>query len=295
MRFGVVLPAELGRTADPQWVVTFARHVEALGYDEISVVEHSVVIGATESAYPYTPDGRYPLPDDCPLPDPLELLAFLAGQTSSLGLATGVLVLPNHQPVVLAKRLATLDRLCGGRLRICVGLGWLREEIEACGGHFARRGELADEAIAAMRALWDDNATGGARFAGTTWRFQRAYSYPKPARPGGVPIYIGGHSLAAARRAGRVGNGFQPLRLAGEQLDQALAALRAAAEHASRDPNEIELVLGGTLRRVDRARVEDAERYGATRILLSVSRGAQTLDDVAEQLTDAAKRLGLSP
>ena len=295
MRFGVVLPAELGRSADPEWVVRFAQQSERLGYHEVSVVEHPVVVGETASVYPYAPDGRSPLPDDCPLPDPLELLAFLAGQTSSLGLATSVLVLPVHQPVVLAKRLATLDRLSGGRLRVCVGLGWMREEIEACGGEFARRGDLADEAIAAMRALWHATGPAGASFTGPTWRFRRAHSYPKPTRSCGVPIYVGGHSLSAARRAGRIGDGFQPLGLAGDDLDRAIAEMQTAAVHAGRDQSDIELVLGATLGRIDGARVEDAERRGAGRMMLSVSRGARTIDDVIEQLTAAAARLDLSP
>lgn len=155
MKLGVVVPVELGRSGDPDWILQFARAAESLGFDEISAVEHSVVIADTESEYPpYSPTGKSHLPDDCDIPDPLELLSFVAGATTTLGLSTGVLVLPNHNPVVLAKRLATLDRLSGGRLRICLGLGWMKEEIEACGGDFERRGKVADEAIAVMRSLW---------------------------------------------------------------------------------------------------------------------------------------------
>jgi probable F420-dependent oxidoreductase len=293
MKIGVVLPAELGRTAEPEWVSAFAARAEALGYDEISVVEHSVVIADTASTYPYAPDGRSPLPDDCPLPDPLELLAFVAARTERLGLATGVLVLPNHHPVVLAKRLATLDRLSGGRLRICLGVGWMREEIEACGGDFDHRGALADEAIAAMRALWRDASAAGASFDGTRYSFARAHSWPKPVQPGGVPLFIGGHSKAAARRAGRLGDGFQPLGLAGDDLAAAIATMRAAAREAGRDPSDVELVLGATLGRVDAERVEKAAEQGAGRLLLSVSRGASTLDDVLAQLESAAGRIGL--
>lgn len=295
MKIGVVLPAELGATADPEWVTSFAQRAEALGYDELSVVEHSVVIADTASTYPYAPDGRSPLPDDCPLPDPLELLAFVAARTERLGLATGVLVLPNHHPVVLAKRLATLDRLSGGRLRICLGVGWMREEIEACGGAFDHRGKLADEAIAAMRTLWRDTSVAGASFDGARYRFDRAHSWPKPAHPGGVPLFIGGHSKAAARRAGRLGDGFQPLGLGGDDLAAAIATMRSAARDAGRDPSEVELVLGATLGRVDTERVEKAAAQGADRLLLSVSRGASTIEDVLAQLESAADRLGLAP
>lgn len=289
MKVGVLLPPEFGQSAEPAWVTEFATKVEALGFDEISVVEHSVVIGATASPYPYSPTGRSPLPDDCPLPDPLELLAFLAARTERLGLATGVLVLPNHHPVVLAKRLATLDRLAGGRLRICVGLGWMREEIEACGGDFDRRGVLADESIALMRALWaGDDVT----FTGATYSVERAYSRPRPVQPGGVPLYVGGHSQAAARRAGRLGDGFQPLGLAGDALRGAVATMRGAADDAGRDPDSLGLVLGATLGRVDAERVERARAQGASHLLLSPSAGAETLEQLVEQLESAAARIG---
>lgn len=121
MKVSVVAPVADGVTADPDWMVAFARHLEACGFESIVVVEHTVLLTRYDSVYPYDNSGRVGLTADCPIPDPLDLLAFLAGHTSSLGLATGVLVLPNHHPVVLAKRAATVDALSGGRLRLCVG------------------------------------------------------------------------------------------------------------------------------------------------------------------------------
>lgn len=294
MKIGVVLPAVLNGSSDPTWVRTFATAVEGFGYDEISVIEHSVVIRQTASTYPYSPSGRSPLPDDCEIPDPLELLSFIAGITSTVGLATGVLVLPNHHPVVMAKRLASLDRLSGGRLRICLGLGWMREEVLACGGDFDQRGRIADEAIAVMRALWSGSDTEGVTFHGQWFDFERAVSAPKPHQSGGVPLYIGGHSRHAARRAGRLGDGFQPLGLAGADLDAAIVEMRAAAEEAGRDPRGVDLVLGHTLGRVDHAALDDAAAMGAGRILLSTSRGADSLDAVIDQLGACAERLGLT-
>ncbi|WP_133060188.1 LLM class flavin-dependent oxidoreductase, partial [Mycolicibacterium wolinskyi] len=140
MKYAVVAPVAAGVTADPVWMSTFARHTEACGFESIVVVEHTVLMAEYSSVYPYDTSGRVELSADCPVPDPLDLLAFLAGQTTRLGLATGVLVLPNHHPVVLAKRAATVDALSGGRLRLAVGTGWLKEEIEACGAAFASRG-----------------------------------------------------------------------------------------------------------------------------------------------------------
>ena len=215
MKFAVIAPVAAGVTADPEWMSAFARHVEACGFESIVAVEHTVLMTEYSSVYPYDASGRVELPADCPVPDPLELLAFLAAQTDRLGLATGVLVLPNHHPVVLAKRVATLDALSGGRVRLCVGMGWLKEEIEACGAEFSSRGRRADEQLEVMRLLWEDRPDG-ASFSGEFFEFDYAACYPKPA--GRVPIHIGGHSRAAARRAGRLGDGFQPLGVGGSEL-----------------------------------------------------------------------------
>ncbi|MGV9733668.1 LLM class F420-dependent oxidoreductase [Rhodococcus aetherivorans] len=292
MKLGVVVPVELEQSGEPEWILEFARAAEKLGFDELSAVEHSVVVANTGSAYPYAPTGKSHLPDDCDLPDPLELLSFVAGATTDLGLATGVLVLPNHHPVVLAKRLATLDRLARGRVRICLGLGWMREEIEACGGDFDRRGKIADEAIAVMRALWAGTGPAGVDFDGEFFTFRGAHSWPKPHRETGVPLYIGGHSAAAARRAGRLGDGFQPLGLAGEDLDRAIGRMRRAAEAAGRDPGTVELVLGATLPRLDEARMDRARKLGAGRMVLSASPNAGSLSQVVDEMAACAERLG---
>ena len=106
MKYAVVAPVAARVTADPSWMASFARHLEACGFDEVDVVEHTVLATHYDSMYPYDSSGRVELSPDCPVPDPLDLLAFLAGHTTRLGLATGVLVLPNHHPVVLAKRAA---------------------------------------------------------------------------------------------------------------------------------------------------------------------------------------------
>ncbi|MFF3494490.1 LLM class F420-dependent oxidoreductase [Streptomyces sp. NPDC002795] len=293
MKYSVVLPVDLGVLGEPADVLRLARHAEALGFESVSAVEHAVVISDTESRYPYAPDGRLPLPNDLAYPDPLELLAFLAAGTERLGLSTGVLVLPNHNPFVLAKRLATLDRLSGGRLRICAGLGWMREEIEACGGDFARRGKVADESIRLMRQLWASTSPEGLSFQGEFYAVQGAHSYPKPHAGRAVPLHIGGHSEAAARRAGRLGDGFQPLGLAGDELTTAITLVRETAREAGRDPGEVELTLGATLPRAAE-KTEWAASLGADRLVLSGSRRATSLDAFVEEMTACAAKVGLS-
>ncbi|WP_306316835.1 MULTISPECIES: LLM class F420-dependent oxidoreductase [unclassified Streptomyces] len=297
MKHSVVLPVGLGTLGEPDTALRVVRHAEALGFESVMAVEHAVVISDTDSRYPYAPDGRLALPDTLPYPDPLELLAFLAGATERIGLATGVLVLPNHNPFVLAKRLATLDRLSRGRLRVCAGLGWMREEIEACGGDFERRGRAADEAIRLMRDLWASTAPEGLAFKGEFYEVTGAHTYPKPHEGRAVPLHIGGHSKAAARRAGRLGDGFQPLGLAGDELTAALTLVRESAHGAGRDPRDVELTLGAALNGAAE-RTEWAASLGAERLVLGGSREATSqgapVDMFLEELTGAAAALGLS-
>ena len=191
MKVAVVAPIGAGITADPVWMSEFARHLEACGFESIVMAEHTVLVTRYTSVYPYDPSGRVDVAPGCPVPDPLEMLAFLAGRTTTLGLATGVLVLPNHHPVMLAKRAATIDVISGGRLRLCVGVGWLREEIEACGAGFDSRGRRADEQIAVLRALWADHPDG----VGDTGNGERCPGNVE-ARPGFVAgIAVGGFDL----------------------------------------------------------------------------------------------------
>jgi probable F420-dependent oxidoreductase len=292
MQFGIIPPVRLGVTADPDWMTAFARHAEACGFESVVLVEHAVVISDYESTYPYAASGKMPLPDDCRIPDPLDLMAYLAAVTDRITLATGVLVVPNHQAVVLAKRIATVDVLSGGRVRMCMGVGWMDEELAATGADPRSRGRRTDETIAAMRTLWADSGPAGADFDGEFVSFRHAHSFPKPVRPGGVPIHIGGHSKAAATRAGRLGDGFQPLGLAPEELSVRLDEVRRAAEAAGRDPEAVELSLSGYLPTTTEEEVAAAEAAGAVRLVASTSMTAD-LDRVADELSAFADRFGL--
>ncbi|MEZ0359474.1 LLM class F420-dependent oxidoreductase [Mycobacterium sp. SA01] len=293
MKFAVVAPIAAGVTADPVWMTEFARHLEACGFESIIMAEHTVLMTQYTSVYPYDPSGRVEVAPECPVPDPLEMLAFLAGQTTSLGLATGVLVAPNHHPVMLAKRAATVDVLSGGRLRLCVGVGWLREEIEACGAGFTSRGRRVDEQIEVLRALWADNP-GGVSHHGEFYDFDNAMSYPKPVAAEGIPIHIGGHSRMAARRAGRLGDGFQPLGVGGAELATLIEVMRLAAEDAGRDPAFLELSLGHLVTKVDADRAGRLAEVGAGRLVLGMP-AVTEIDEAKDLLSACAQRLGLRP
>ncbi|RSN61825.1 MULTISPECIES: LLM class F420-dependent oxidoreductase [Actinomadura] len=292
MKYAVLAPVAAGVTADPAWIGPYAEHADACGFESIVAVEHAVVASRYDSVYPYDASGKMELADDLDIPDPLDLLAYLAGRTSRIGLATGVLVLPNHHPVVLAKRLATIDALAGGRLRVTVGMGWMREEIEACGADFDTRGRRADEQIAVLRALWADTAPEGATHEGEFFGFRNAMSYPKPVR-GDVPIHIGGHSKAAARRAGRLGQGLQPLGVAGDELQALVKLMREEAEQANRDPDALQLTLGHSLAKVTPEKAERLAAQGADRLVLRAT-PTRDLNEAKDELSACAERLGLA-
>jgi probable F420-dependent oxidoreductase len=291
MKVSVVAPVAAGVTADPTWMAAFAQHVEACGFESIVAVEHTVLMSEYGSVYPYDRSGRVELAADCPVPDPLDLLAFLAGQTDRLGLATGVLVLPNHQPVVLAKRAATVDALSGGRLRLGVGMGWLKEEIEACGAEFSSRGRRANEQLEVMRLLFGDRPDG-ASFHGEFFGFDNAMCFPKPVAR--VPIHIGGHSRAAARRAGRFGDGFQPLGVSGAELTDLIAVMRGEASQFGRDPDALELSLGHLVTKIDPDRVDKLAALGADRVVLAMPPTAD-FSEARDHLSACAERLSLMP
>lgn len=291
MKVSVVAPVADGVTADPDWMVAFARHLELCGFESLVAVEHTVLLTRYDSVYPYDSSGRVGLAADCPIPDPLDLLAFLAGHTTSLGLATGVLVLPNHHPVVLAKRVATVDALSGGRLRLCVGVGWLREELQACGADFDARGRRADEQLAVLRALWADQPQG-ASFRGEFFSFDHVMSYPKPVMAERFPVHIGGHSRAAARRAGRFGEGFQPLGVTGARLASLIGLMRDEASAAGRDPAALEVSLGHSVTKIDAERAAGLVDQGADRLVLAMP-PTPDIEQAKDALSACAQRLSL--
>ncbi len=252
MKWGIQF-ANQGPGAHPEMAALLVETAEEAGFESVWAVEHVVFPRGHTSRYEFTHDGRLPETGDrgqeADLPDPLIWLAFAAARTSRIRLATGILILPQRNPVVVAKELATLDVFSGGRLSIGIGVGWLQEEFEALGVPWERRGARTEEYIHAMRALWSQDE---ASFAGEFASFDRVISKPHPVQPGGVPMIIGGHREPAARRAGRIGDGFFPAIYPAhetlERLPGLLEIMRASAHDAGRDPDAIEITSGGTRR-----------------------------------------------
>ncbi len=239
MKFGMLF-ANIGPFGRPEVAAELGQICEETGIESIWTVEHVIVPDGYASEYPYSKDGKMPGGNTAPIPDPLVWLTWVGAHTTTLRLATGILILPQRNPVVLAKEVATLDTLTGGRVTLGIGVGWLEEEFDAIGVPFSERGARTDECVAVMRALWAGEAVD---FDGKYTTLRAANSFPHPAQPS-VPIVVGGHTLAAARRAGRLGDGFFPGK--GNWAEQR-DAMEAAALDAGRDPSAIEVTRGGAM------------------------------------------------
>jgi probable F420-dependent oxidoreductase len=262
VKLGVMPPYFGPNVADPEWVRDLCTGLETDGVESVWAVEHVVMPAEYASEYPYDPTGRAPLTGEDPIPDPLEWIAFAAGATSTLMFGTAILILHEHNPVHLAKRLSTIDVLSRGRMILGIGVGWLEEEFDAVGVPFEDRGARTDEYVLAMRELW---ARDVAAIDGRFVQFANVRSRPQPAGHT-VPIMVGGHSRAAAKRAGRLGDGFYPLGVSAERLAELLGVMRATAVDAGRDPDAIEITTASP-RDADEARA--LADLGVSRFLLS--------------------------
>lgn len=259
----------LAAPRDLRALVSMAAEAEEAGVDAVMVSEH-VVLGPRADADGRMPNPReYALPGNqdpsTPWPNSLLLLAAIASATTRLRLVAGAVIAPLRHPLLLAKELATLDLLSEGRLVVLPTVSWHRDEYDALGVPFARRGKLLDDHLAAWEVLWRDTP---ASFAGRHYRFEEIYLEPKPWREAGPVLWFGGSSLhpRLLRRLVRYGRGFNPL---GRPQPEELVRLRAAMADAGRDLDELELV-GGT-----RATFPDAE---------GVADLTQALESVPEQM-----------
>jgi probable F420-dependent oxidoreductase len=283
VRFGISYnTAHFG--ADPDRIADFARHAEASGFESLYVPEHIVL-------YPGAKVGSFELPPSLPFVDPLDCLGFVAAATRRILLGTAVLLLPYRHPVILAKRLATVDVLSKGRMRLLtVGVGSLPGEAQAVGVDFGTRGRRADEAIDVLRLLWG-GGEDGVGFAGEFFAFDGLCSFPKPYGITHLPIHVGGSSRAAARRAGLRGDGYFP----GGGLDAneraaQMELARATAAAAGRNPEALEYTRWGA---IDMS-VEDVEAMaaqGVTRIV--VSPATADPEGQRDELSAFAERFGL--
>lgn len=238
MQVGVTLP-HLGAGAGPESLVRAAQRAEALGYDSLWVAERLLYPVEPRSPYPSSPDGSLPAFYQQVL-TPIETLTYVAAHTERIGIGTGVLIMPLHNPIMLARQLATLDVLSGGRVRVGLGQGWSVDELEAGGMARGPRGARADEFVGVLKAVW---TTDPAEFSGVYYTLPKSILRPKPAQRPHPPIYLAAYAPSALERVARLADGWLPagvpLANVGPMMDQ----LRELARAAGRDPGVLQLVL----------------------------------------------------
>jgi probable F420-dependent oxidoreductase len=230
MKLAVEFPSVSYREG-PAMVAKLARGIEEIGYDQLEIFDH-VVMG-------YDVDGRDKshYPARMPILEALMLLSYAAAVTERIGLGTEVLVLPQRQPVLVAKQLSTLDTLSGGRARLGIGVGWQASEYEALGETFGNRGRRMDEAIELIRSCLAEERID---YAGEHYRAVAMGMEPKPPQGAALPIWIGGNSPAAFRRIGKYGQGWLASRITdADSARRSMDAIREAAASAGRDPEAI--------------------------------------------------------
>jgi probable F420-dependent oxidoreductase len=199
---GLHIPnAQAGANAED--ILAVARTAERLGFDGVWMFDHLFTPTDLDSKYPYSREGEYALSADDPFYDPLGLFGVLAGATEKLTLGTGVLVAAYRNPIVLAKTIATVERFAPGRIRLGIGTGWMREEFEALGVPFERRGARLDEYIEALRTMWSGRPSS---FEGEFYSWEESGFLPAPTAP--IPLIVGGHSDRALERAAKHGDGW---------------------------------------------------------------------------------------
>ncbi|MBI2544787.1 MAG: LLM class F420-dependent oxidoreductase, partial [Candidatus Rokubacteria bacterium] len=238
MEFGCHLPM-FGPIATRHNVLTFARRMEALGYDSLWASDHIVLPYTIRSRYPYSETGKFPLPANANFLEPLTTLALVAGVTERVKLGTTILVIPHRHPVLAAKMAANLDHLSNGRVILGVGVGWMEEEITLLGVPFAKRGAWSDEAIRIMRTCWSQEK---ASYKGQFFSFDEVGCFPRPVRTS-IPILIGGHTPRAFRRVAELGDGWHAAFPAPDKLEEGLRLLREECKKAGRRFEDLAITL----------------------------------------------------
>ena len=234
MDWGVHLP-QLGQQVNRETLSNFARRIDDLGVHSGWVSDHVCWPADIDAKYPYSDDGSFPAPNDMAWLDPIGTLLFVAGCTTNIKLGTSVLILPYRLPVVTAKQLATLDVLSNGRLILGVGVGWMHEEAAVLGMPFDQRGKRSDEQLDIFRLLFNEEEPD---YDGRFYQLPKVRFEPKPIQ-NPVPIWVGGNSPGAFRRAARYGQGFhaafQPLSIIEKQINE----VKRCCEAINRDPDEL--------------------------------------------------------
>ena len=239
MQFGVFLPIS-GRAAGRHTLMDAAINAETWGFDCVWAADRIVIPWQIDTPYPYSEHEQFIVPPDRPFLESLTCLAFLAGCTEKIRLGISVLVITYRNPLYWAKIASTIDALSEGRFILGVGIGWMVEEFEALGVPFKDRGRIAEEQLQIMNQLWDEEKP---QFEGRFYRFENIAFYPKAFSKSRIPVWVGGESGRAQRRAAVYGNAWFPyfVRITPRELASRFDHVRNLAREAGRDPNQLHL------------------------------------------------------
>ena len=247
----------IGTGARPGVIAKLAEAAERYGVATLWVGEHVVLFDRQDSKYPYSASGEFPLPGGADWLDPFITLTFAAAVTKKIRLATGICLVPEHNPVVLAKEVASLDRLAGGRFAFGVGIGWSAEEFAALGIPFERRAQRTREYIEVMRRLWSEEASS---FHGEFVNFDGARCFPKPARGRNLPIIFGGESAPALRRTADIGNGWFGFNVGPDDAAPLVKKLHSMLKANGRAASEVEIIVSPYTKKITS---DDLKKYAA--------------------------------
>ena len=280
MKIGVSVPTVIGAPVD---VAVLAKKAEDLGFESIWVPEHPILPVNTSSAFPGSPDGAIP-ESYAHMMDPFVALGGASAVTTTLKLGTGVCLVPERNPLLLAKVIATLDHYSGGRFLFGIGAGWLKEETEIMGGNFSHRWGQTRESVLAMKELWTQDE---AEYHGKYYDFPPVRSFPKPAHKPHPPVILGGMAKNVLQRVVAWGDGWLPNRVTPEQVKAGRATLDELAVASGRDPQSIEISVFG--RSPDREEIKRFEDAGAGRAVVRLD--GRSTDDAAAQLEVVARQV----
>ena len=259
MRCGFALP-NIGPLGSADSVKTIAIRAEELHYDSLWVIERLLYPVSPKTPYPVTPDGS--LPDVYrQVLDPLETLTFASAHTTQIALGTSVLDIPYYNPVTLARRISTLDGFSGGRVRLGLGLGWSQDEYDAVGATFQNRGQLADEFIAVLKAIWTTNPV---EFKGNFYTVPKSFIDLKPVQEPYPPIYLAAFAPAALKRIARAADGWNPVALPPDAMAQMFNSVKQMAEAEGRDPASLKMIVRANVELLGKPRPENGLIFTGT-------------------------------
>jgi probable F420-dependent oxidoreductase len=259
MKIGFSLP-NIGPIGTAEAVTKVAQKAEALGYSSLWTIERLLYPLKLQVPYPGTPDGHLPEVYRHVL-DPVDALTYVAAQTRKIRLGTSVLDMPYHNPVVLARRLTTLDVLSGGRLNVGLGLGWNKDEMDATNADMTKRGALADEYLPLLKAIWTTNPV---EFRGKFFNVPKSYIDLKPVQKPHPPIYLGAFAPAALKRLAKFADGWNPVFLPVPVMADMFGSIRQMAKEQRRDPSTIKMVVHAGLDLRDKPLGKDRAIFSGT-------------------------------